>query len=78
MKHTTEYLYNVSPKEFMYLPYVEALNAKEYYAMRNMKRLTRLSKIVKNHEAYDLIFKNYKASERARDHNRELLEEVNS
>lgn len=73
MKHGTRELYNCSPLWFIPMPYILALYFKAYKADQNMKRLVRLSWTVID---YTEELEQYKAVEKARDHNRGLIEEI--
>lgn len=71
--HSTRYLYNCSPLWFIFMPYIIALYFKEDMATKNMKRLVSISK---ERNEYDIHYKRYKASEKARDFNRKLIKEI--
>ena len=78
MKHSTFELYNIDPSSLRKLPYEEALQAKidgARFAMRQYR--AKADKIYpKFSDEYNKWMKKYKTSEKALEHSRKLLEEL--
>ena len=76
MKHSTYDLYNIDPSSLRELPYEEALKAKIDGARFAMRQYAALGTKTLGTTEYEMWLAKYQASEKAIEHNRKLLEEL--
>ena len=79
MKHSTFELFNLYPSSLRELPYEEALQAKidgALFAMRQYADKAKKALDNKENKQYEIWLKKYQNSEKALEHSRKLLEEL--